>query len=739
MRSVDIVNRQHLGAGRSFVDRSLHHRIKFDHGICNHFVRRFVDVDQTKAAFSPGLIKKNGNTENRLGAHVHGELCHASHVRCGIRSFKTAAEEVGKFMRFGLLGGDEGTLLKHLTSEDEHPAGAFHFRHHGLSDQFGRRERLTVLHCVIELVRLNADFVHHFVHVAGIPSAHILRIECGVNTGEFSGITLTIPAKKMSIAGRCGFVDWRGRDAAVLKRQNQCRKQNKYSQKFYERGFIHYTHIYAEIRILARPKEHMSQNKTKWDHRIDLMENQIRGGEIEAVRNALMAPDMTRVPRAHCARLANIARRAQRPSLSLRLLLPLVRPKVKNFQSASRDELLEYAYALQRVGARHESLKMFEDLSKDDFKAHLGSAFHHISEWNYTEALVHIDKVLGHAQISKYEVVVARVNRLACLVALGDREAERLFFQLGRSMENEGSLVLRANILEIMAQYWIDVGNFSEARRMLGEAKELLVDSSDINRLLIEKWLVVCEALEHGSVVRLDDFRRRALALNHWETLRDLDYVRAKVDPASRWADWVFYGTPFAAFRRRLQDVRIFSDACWVAREDRPVKKWDPWFPGGGEGDLMHRFTASLLRDFYRPACVGEIFSNLFPDQYFDINVSPNRIHQIASRARHWLEQEGVPARLEEAGGSYSLRWDSGLALLARRSPIRFTKVEFLFERFRQPLPVALTAREWAEKLACSAEKCKRLLREGSEAGLIEVQRKGQYSKYILKPRTAAA
>lgn len=482
----------------------------------------------------------------------------------------------------------------------------------------------------------------------------------------------------------------------------------------------------------------MSQNKTKWDSRIELLENQIRGGELEAVRNALMAPDIGKVPRSHCSRLANIARRAQRPSLSLRLLQPIVRPKVKNFTSASGEETLEYAYALQRVGAKNESLKLLENLSQHHYKAHLASAFHHMFEWNYREAIRHLDRHMGSQEISPYEAIVAEVNRLACLVALNDREAESLFRNLSRSIQENGSVILRGNSLEIMAQYWIGLGNFKEARRLLGEAKDLIVDSGDIYRLLIEKWLAIADALENEHLEPLFAIRQQALVLSHWETLRDLDFVRAKLQPGSHWADWVYYGTPYAGFRDRFKDVRIFAETCWVARETEANQKWDPWFPLGGGGDLMHRFAASLLRDFYRPARIGEIFSNLFPDQYFDIEVSPNRIHQIASRARLWLEEENVPARLEEASGSYSLRWNSGLALLARKTPIRFTKIEFLFERFRESHPVVLSSREWAKKLGCSGEKCKRLLREASEAGLISVQRKGQYSTYILSGRAAA-
>ncbi len=480
----------------------------------------------------------------------------------------------------------------------------------------------------------------------------------------------------------------------------------------------------------------MSQNRTRWDLRLEQLERHLRGGEFEAVRNALMAPDISRVPRGSCARLANLARRAQRPSLSLKLLQPIVRPKVKGIVVADREELLEYAYALQKVGAKTESFHILETLAPDYDKAHLALAFHHIFEWDYARALGHLEQLLGSPRITPYEAVVADVNRLACLVALKDERAETLFTDLERRIPIAGSSLLHGNILEIMAQQRLEARRVGEARVLLARAQQLMPEADDIYRMLMEKWSVIADAIESGRPDRIHEFRGRALTLQHWETLRDLDFALARLDPSSRWADWVYYGTPFSGFRRRLEDSRIFSETAWVSRHASPSEKWDPWFApgGGGGGELMHRFVVLLLRDFYRPARIGEIFSHLFPDQYFDIEVSPNRIHQIASRARAWLEENQVPARLEEVSGSYCLRGEESLAILARKAQIRYTKVEFLFERYREGRPVAMSSREWADVLGFSCEKVKRLLREANSAGLVTVERKGPYSRYILKP-----
>lgn len=481
----------------------------------------------------------------------------------------------------------------------------------------------------------------------------------------------------------------------------------------------------------------MSQNKTKWDARLESLETQVRAGELDSVRQFLLSPELHSVPRPFASRLANIARRAQRPSLSLKILQPLVRPKVKGLTQPNRDERLEYAYALQKVGAKNDAFRLLSELSQDHAKAHLALAFHYMQQWDYRSALSHLERLLGAPNLPAYDHTVTQVNRLACLVALEDANAEHLYPELERDVAKAGSQILKANIMEIMAQYWIDRRAFRRARDLLSAARTLIAGPEDVYRMLIEKWLVVADAMENNRPEELERFREKALALKHWETLRDLDYVRAKMDPSSSWAEWVYFGTPHAGFRERLQSVRIFPESCWIARDSQIRVKWDPWFVPQSEGEIVHRFVVSLLSDFYRPARVGEIFSSLFPDQYFDVEVSPNRIHQIASRARAWLTEREIPVRLEEEAGSYSLRWDAGLAIFARKATLKFTKVEFLFGRYREARPLALSSRDWAEKLGFHPEKCKRLLREASAAGFLVVQKKGPYSKYVLGPWAA--
>lgn len=477
----------------------------------------------------------------------------------------------------------------------------------------------------------------------------------------------------------------------------------------------------------------MTQSRTNWEHIIDRLEEDIRAGQTAQARKVLSATEILKAPRAFVSRLSSLARRAQFSALSLRLLLPYIHPRVQTRGNATPEERLEYAYALQVVGAKNESVRILEGLTAHDSRAHLALVFHYLAEWDYSSALMSLQRLLEAPKLSPYERSVIEVKRLRCLVGLEEPGVEALYEQLMPELRKRNFHVLAAHTLEIMAQYWLQEKSFARARQMLTEAQSLILDRDGLYRLFNEKWTVVTDALEHQNPENLDRLRQRALAFSHWETLRDLDYYRSVLNPEGYWADWVYFGTPYPGFRAKLEKLRVFPESTWVHRQESIERRWDPWFPDNSQGDLAHRFVAFLAKDHYRPARIGEVFLALFPDQYFDIDISPNRVHQIARRARQWLLDESIPLRLEEQAGTYRLQKSPSIALMGRKNFIRYTKTEFIFDRFRHLQPQTLNLNEWSHLLGFSEMKTKRLLKYAQASGLIEIMKHGQYSNYVLK------
>jgi hypothetical protein len=78
-------------------------------------------------------------------------------------------------------------------------------------------------------------------------------------------------------------------------------------------------------------------------------------------------------------------------------------------------------------------------------------------------------------------------------------------------------------------------------------------------------------------------------------------------------------------------------------------------------GKKIHQFLTLLFSDFYRPFRVGEVFSELFSDEKFNIFSPPLRVHQLAFRTRKMLDDAEVPIRIDEHAGAYRFQLDPNI------------------------------------------------------------------------------
>src|SRR5262249_16869388 len=122
-------------------------------------------------------------------------------------------------------------------------------------------------------------------------------------------------------------------------------------------------------------------------------------------------------------------------------------------------------------------------------------------------------------------------------------------------------------------------------------------------------------------------------------------------------------GTPYEAFRSRVcaeLDHHPEKSFYLLGAEGTPCMDITTGKINGEDaldsGRIGHQLIEVLLRDFYRPVKLCEIFAQLFPDEHFDIFSSPNRVHQLLFRTRHWIEQRQLPFSITEEHGYYTLQ-----------------------------------------------------------------------------------
>lgn len=462
-------------------------------------------------------------------------------------------------------------------------------------------------------------------------------------------------------------------------------------------------------------------------------ETHLRQGQFIDAQKILTSIPSSQIPRHHAAALASLARRSHLWKLSLKWLHPIVRPAVESDRSASAQECIEYALALQKAGALNESEDLLESVSgSEDPKVFLSKAYVRMAQWDYASAEMNLSQYLQSSQLTEYERFIGQVNLVASLVVQGDSRASQQLLELESSLKKTPYKLLLSNCLEISAQYSVFMNDWDNAKEKLKQAQTLVDQEKNLDALFIEKWKVIVSAMESKDLKPLTEFRPKALSLGHWETLRDLDYYQFLIHPESQWANWVYYGTPHRDFRKRMEKSHTFPDQQWVFRSANAKEQLDPWFPGDGEGDLSHRCFVLLLRDFYRPLRTGEAFNVLFPQEYFNPDSSPNRVHKTINRTRNWLEKLNLPFLLSESDGSYSLRIPENYQLLGRKKLLNFEETHFLLQRFQTLENSEFNAEELSKLLGQSQSMTQRIVKRAVEEGTLIKLGSGRFTAYKL-------
>lgn len=421
-------------------------------------------------------------------------------------------------------------------------------------------------------------------------------------------------------------------------------------------------------------------------------------------------------------------------SAGLKALKPFVRPVMKREVVASAAERTEYALALRHLGAQREAEMLLSAPDLESFpQAVLARGFVKMHQWNYLAALSHIEHYLTIKEIGDYERFVARVNQLACFNFLGRPEFASSFHDLKAELAGAGHSLLLANALEIFAQHLASQEAWGESRATLLEAKALIDAESGRSSLYIDKWLSLQKAFERKSAADILVFREKALALRDWETLRDLDYNLAKLEPNSFWAEQVYFGSPYPSFRARVLSIRPFASESWLSIGKNPSVKLDPWFPPQIEDSLTHRFLVCMLTDLYKPQTIGSLFSGLYLNEYFDLDIASKRIRQLMKRLRKWLAANELPLNLISDRGLYSLRMGPGVSVLMRDRALEVDSARFYLSRYQKSESQTLSSDQWAKVIGLSKVNTLKKLREGEAAGLVTRVGNSRYLMFKLK------
>lgn len=477
-----------------------------------------------------------------------------------------------------------------------------------------------------------------------------------------------------------------------------------------------------------------------------------QGNSTEATRLLAQLGEMD-LPRESVVLVASLFRRTFDPEKGIKLLNPIVRPPTRSPVKATEEEKAEYASCLARFGAPEEGLEI---LNKIDATAHpqvlLFQSVALAHQWDYEKSIPLLARYLDSPLVDDYQKLVARMN-LAAAYAHERQYAntETTLQEIVEQAERESRLLILANALHVRAAVAVLRGQYSEARKRLKKAEEILRKNQTLDEVLLRKWWAILGLMEVGpssqTIEAIRAVRAEALGLKHWETVRDCDRFEAFATKDKSLLLHLYFGTPFDSFRKWLLlgaggEVDIPPSYDWEiggrARAKHTLDLRDAISAKGAPklppGSTLHRLLVTLCSDFYAPVRLATLHHRLHPEEFYNPESSPVRVHKSLNRLRGWCGSAKISVRIVEERGFYRLESEPGVTVRVYRGRAPSGRKEALLEKVSQHWKGEFfTLPEVASFLGVSNRSAARVLDEAKHKGTIEKVGQGRASRFRLK------
>ncbi len=426
---------------------------------------------------------------------------------------------------------------------------------------------------------------------------------------------------------------------------------------------------------------------------LDELEKRIRSaieeGALAKAVETLDSLNFKTTTRGDLLKAAHYYRRCGRADRAISILRPYVRPSHKNLYKTRDAEKIEYAASLTGLGAVQESQKLLSTIgvsSNSDLQ--LFQAFNMIKQWNYSAAIPFLESFLEQ-ESSSYRLSVGRVNLLQSYIFCDRMKEAKIIIEdleWQRALASEGKFRLLGNLEELKAQYYFECREWDLAKKCLDQAKGYLKEDGGIEFFFIQKWNFIVSLYENRHQSSGDDYkqnwkkmRAKAWELKHFETVREFDYHYAICSQNESLLQYVYWGTPFRSYKEK-----ILSDFRKLHKSDFDVGADFERLIGAGESSeflqvpddavrlietgvqlkgsasasvspLIQTLFSSLNSDFYIGQTLYSIFEHVYPDEFFNLESSPEKIRQIVFRLRDHLGMVGCALSVNHEQGRYSL------------------------------------------------------------------------------------
>lgn len=483
--------------------------------------------------------------------------------------------------------------------------------------------------------------------------------------------------------------------------------------------------------------------------KIQAWEEAIESGRRLDVAKALVAffksQDASRVPDALSLRLAQLCRRVDLAPLGVRSLYHRVRGETAR---PTTEEKLEFGLCLTRIRADEEGNAIFKTIDPAQFpRVLLYRSFFLFSRWDYEAAIPLLERFCQMMHSGESELLIGQVNLASAYVGAEqcDERVERVISTAQGLAQKRGHRLFLGNLHEIRGNLHLNRREWSRALDELDRSEQILGEEAGRFKLYCDKWrLFIADSRgESDTWEKWQALRTRFEEEGEEESVRHCDLLMCVARREPRIIDRLFFGTPFLAFRSRVQKTLGYAPPAEATiqvgpRNAKRALNWNVDVFSGPRADpipegLLQNLFQSILRDLYVAPRLSELHARVYSDRHYHPIHSPQVLHQNLKRLRHALKSSGV--LIKEQSGSYKIESDRELRIRFHLDEYKDQGTLEKEETFRvlSQLREDFESDDLSKALGLHIRKAQRILRELLDQKQVTSRKIGRSTRYTYK------
>lgn len=416
------------------------------------------------------------------------------------------------------------------------------------------------------------------------------------------------------------------------------------------------------------------------------IDQHIRQSQISLARKKLSSIPLGKWNEIDSVFYANLARRCGLTLRGLKMIKPYI--EILDYGQLKGDisAVKTYAAGLTNLHLLDESNKILSVLNiSNDPELNLFKGLNAVARWDYEQAKDHFYLAYRHFQVS-YSRCVAFVNYISCLIFLNEyEEAMSAAFSVLSECKQNKWFLLYSNISEMLGQCYFFMNQISESKKWFSESYNYTEKENVNSKIILNKWKLVLDLKENNkmNVQEWNQLKQMAVQNNLWEINRDLDFFELLYQFNKEKYEHLFLGTTYISYKNRIRKAfknqfnlsKDFElDISNLVYSSRLIKKnVDHQKTISFENDIAKKINYHekylkiiqvLLQDFYRPASLGILYSEVYHKECFDPIHGYNKILKLIQRFKEEIRNK-IPFELQifqsnnhfHLGGNLRLRF----------------------------------------------------------------------------------